>query len=82
MKRMTNLDFEKGVAYAKAKESMRFHLFLGYGIIIFLGFYVITSIFRHHLDDIGFMVGLLVFGLISLWLGYDEKKEIDKEDKR
>lgn len=64
-------EFEKGRA---------FHLWLGYGSMIYLFFYVLSDLLNRRFDNLFNIIAIFIFGVVSLYLGYYEKKELKNEN--
>lgn len=77
-----NKEFERGRAYESKSHRMGLHMWLGYGCTIFGLIFLITWIFLKgnpiNYANLWTAIFLLIFGLLSLYLGYHEKKELKK----
>lgn len=67
--------FEKGMRYEKLRANSFFHKFLGWACIVLSP---ILSLFSLGILKIRFVCDLFlfIFGLLSLYLGYSEAKEM------
>ena len=71
-------EFNKGREYERKQDSMRFHFFLGYGCVIGSIIFSVGYFFNPTKTNIYTSLLILLFGLLSLYLAYSEKKELKK----
>lgn len=67
--------FEKGREYERLIESKRFHLFFGWGCIIGGIVFMIPRILSF------ISLFLIILGGVSLYLGYQERRELNEKKK-
>lgn len=73
-------EFNKGMLYERKMRDRSFHKFLGWACILFGSFWFFFSVWDFNTRAWGFVI-LLVVGVLSLYLSYQERKEL-KEIKK
>ena len=73
-------EFEKGMEYEVKRKNISFHLFMGWSCLVLSPIWFFFSFWDFRTRFLGGIV-LLIFGLLSLWLGYSEIKEIKKIER-
>lgn len=70
-------EFEKGRAYERISDDSFFHLFFGWACIIMAIAWFFFSVWSFKQRVWG-MFYLLVFGIVSLYIGYSNKRKLEK----
>ncbi|CAK0756637.1 hypothetical protein CCP1ISM_60012 [Azospirillaceae bacterium] len=73
---MKSKEFEKGREYESLSHSALQHKFLGFGCLFFSILLFFVSFFRSQKDNYLTVIFLLGVGIISLYLGFSEAKEL------
>ncbi len=68
-------DFEIGREYERIASYVFFHLFLGWACVIMSPIWFLFSVWDFNTRVYG-GIGLFIFGLLVLSLGYSEKKQL------